>query len=209
MPRAKPLSKSPSRLEGARARMYHDLIFESAEHVFGEHGFETATMQDVAKEAGVSLKTVYASFDGKLELYQEIHEVRSRAFIAAVGEALIGAEGPLEQIARLARAYAEFLLEHAAWLRITLSERVSWGLGPRTGTGSESWLASIRRMTEIVQEGMDRGLFHEGDAETLAATCLAVMQVQIARAVGKGERDAGKVAAEIETQLQRLLGVSR
>ena len=63
---------APSRLEDARTRMYQDLIFESAECVFGQKGFENATMQDIAAEAGVSLKTVYASFAGKKELYDAI-----------------------------------------------------------------------------------------------------------------------------------------
>ena len=35
-----------SRREGARARMYHDLVFESAECVFGDKGFERATIKD-------------------------------------------------------------------------------------------------------------------------------------------------------------------
>ena len=67
-----------SRLEDARARMYQDLIFESAETVFGEHGFENATMQQIASEAGVSLKTVYGSFPGKQDLYEAIMILRGR-----------------------------------------------------------------------------------------------------------------------------------
>jgi AcrR family transcriptional regulator len=185
--------------------MYHDVIFEAAEQVFGERGYEQATMQDVAREAGVSLKTVYASFAGKQELYREIHEVRSRDFLEQVRLALKDAEGPLAQLGQLARAYAGFLLAHDAWLRITLRERVGWGLGPTGGVGAESWLASIRGLTRILRAGMEQGVFHTGDAETLAATCLAVMQVQLARAVERGEHELEKVAASIETQLRRLL----
>ena len=66
-----------SRLEQARQRMYHDLIFESAEHVFAEKGFDDAIMQEIAAEAGVSLKTLYATFPGKRELYDEIQAVRT------------------------------------------------------------------------------------------------------------------------------------
>src|SRR5262249_13217196 len=65
MPRMK---KKNSNLEAARSRMYHDLIFECAERVFAEKGFDESTMQDVAAEAGISLKTLYATFPGKNEI---------------------------------------------------------------------------------------------------------------------------------------------
>ena len=67
--------------------MYHDLVFEAAECVFGEKGFDHATMQDVASEAGISLKTLYAAFPGKQDLYEEIQLVRGAAFVAQVLEA--------------------------------------------------------------------------------------------------------------------------
>ena len=52
-------------------------------------------MQDIASEAGVSLKTVYASFPGKQEIYNEIMEVRGRAMSGAVAQAYAeaGADG--------------------------------------------------------------------------------------------------------------------
>ncbi|MCC6640052.1 MAG: TetR/AcrR family transcriptional regulator [Deltaproteobacteria bacterium] len=200
----KTVASATRRLEDARARMYHDLVFESAEKVFGERGFEHATMMDVAREAGVSLKTVYTSFAGKRELYEEIHEIRSQAFVTQIRQALKEAAGPVEQLGALAGAYASFLLAHEAWLRITLSERVAWGLGPTTGLGADAWRTSLGRIVEIIEAGMAQGVFHPGDAETLAASCLALMQVQIARAVERG-LDREKIAAELETQLRRLL----
>jgi AcrR family transcriptional regulator len=59
------MKKKNSNLEAARTRMYHDLIFECAERVFAEKGFDESTMQDVASEAGISLKTLYATFPGQ------------------------------------------------------------------------------------------------------------------------------------------------
>src|SRR6266850_116888 len=54
------MKKKNSNLEAARSRMYHDLIFDCAERVFAEKGFDECTMQDVASEAGISLKTLEA-----------------------------------------------------------------------------------------------------------------------------------------------------
>ena len=116
----RPEESRPSRLDDARARMYRDLVFESAECVFGQKGFEHATMQDIAGEAGISLKTLYAAFPGKHELYEEIQKVRGQAFMDRVAAAVDPGAPPLERLARAVRAYVDFLFEHRDWLRIHL-----------------------------------------------------------------------------------------
>ena len=102
----------PSRRDDARARMYHQLVFESAECVFGRRGFDGAAMQDIASEAGISLKTLYATFPGKRELYDEIQKVRGNAFVEWVLAASALGADPLDRLDRWARAYVDFLLEH-------------------------------------------------------------------------------------------------
>lgn len=199
-------AKAPrSRLESARDRMYHDLIFEAAEEVFGAKGYAHATMQEIAHEAGVSLKTLYATFPGKTELYHEIQRIRGEEFVARVAEATAGLTDPSARIAHTARAYAEYLLEHNDWLRINLHERIAWGLGPKTEVGGAAWRDGIANLVEIVEQGISDGLFHPGDSETAAMMCLAVMQVQVTRAIEGGATDAEAVGHEIETQLLRLL----
>src|SRR5437660_5927156 len=74
-------SRAVSHLAAAKARMYRDLVFESAERVFAEAGFEGATMQAIAAEAGISLKTLYATFPGKDDVYREIRKQRAREFL--------------------------------------------------------------------------------------------------------------------------------
>ena len=88
---ARPSKKS--NLAAARARMYHELIFECAERVFSEQGFDDSTMQDVAAEAGVSLKTLYATFPGKDDIYREILEVRSHGLLEVSSQADPGSPG--------------------------------------------------------------------------------------------------------------------
>ena len=64
--------------------MYHDLVFDCAERVFAEEGFAESTMQDLAAEAGISLKTLYATFPGKDEIYREILAVRGGGLLDAI-----------------------------------------------------------------------------------------------------------------------------
>jgi AcrR family transcriptional regulator len=198
-----------SRLEEARERMYRDLVFESAEHVFARQGFDEATMQQIAAEAGISLKTLYGTVPGKAELYAEIQETRGREFSHRMTQAMEGGGDPLAVLERGVGAYVDFLVEHPDFLRIHLREGKAWGLQP-SGSGREDWRHGVGGFASILRRGMDEGLFYEGDPEIMAMTGIAVMQVQLARfAEGIGAEDAKVLSDEISLQLRRLLCKTR
>ena len=193
-----------TRLEQARERMYHDLIFESAEHVFAEKGFDEATMQEIAAEAGVSLKTLYATFPGKHELYDEIQAVRIREFVERVLQPLLESGSPLDKLAGGVRGYVDFLVEHPDYLRIHLREGKAWALKP-TGVGEEGWERGVGGFAAVIREGIEQGQFYDGDAELMAMTGTAVMQVHMARlAEGVSADNAEQIREETLTQLTRL-----
>jgi len=187
--------------------MYRDLVFESAEHVFARKGYAEATMQDVASEAGISLRTLYGAFSGKSELYREIQEVRGRAFVQRVAQALAGGSDALEGLAAGVRAYVAFLLGHRDFLRIHLRERLAWGLGPRSGMGAERWHEGVEAVAGTIRRGIAEGSFHDGDPEVMAMMAIAIMQVQLARWAQREdpEQQADALAEEVVLQLRRLL----
>ena len=201
------IKKKNSKLEAARSRMYHDLIFECAERVFAEKGFDECTMQDVAAEAGISLKTLYTAFPGKNEIYGEIQAVRGIAFLDRVRGA--GEGSALEKLEVGLRAFVTFLVEHDAYRRILLREGHAWGLDPTTENTREYWRAGVNHVAAVLRQGMDEGVFHEGDPELLAATVTSVMQVQLAGRLFRAgnQPDAEEIASGTLVVLRRMLCV--
>jgi AcrR family transcriptional regulator len=194
-----------SRLETARERMYRDLVFESAEHVFAAKGFDDATMQEIASEAGISLKTLYATFPGKNELYQAIQERRGHEIVEATGRAYSEGGSADEKLNGGVRAYVDYMLEHADFLRIHLREGKAWGLRPSDAV-AEDWQVGVGNFASIVREGIASGDFYDGDADLLAMSGVAIMQVYMARiAETAGDIEAGALAEEILLPLRRLL----
>ena len=206
-------SPSRSRLELARERMYRDLVFESAEHVIAEKGLEATTMQDIAAEAGISLRTLYAAFPSKEELVAEVQRVRGEGIVAQIAEGIDAADdGPLARLEGGVRGYVEFLLAHPSFLRIHLREGRAWGLEPQSGGEREGWRLGLGRFAAILSKGMEQGLFHQGDPDFLALLGAAVMQVHMAHIAGATRQDADALTSEILLQLQRLFckpGVGR
>jgi AcrR family transcriptional regulator len=199
--------KAASRLADARARMYHDLIFDAAESVFGRHGYDKASMQEISEEAGVSLKTVYATFESKQELFDDITEVRATAFYAAIAEALEGDDDPRERLARATLAYATYLFEHEDWLRIHLHGRIAWAFRPKDPKTAARWDLGRETFSKLLRDGMEQGVFYDGDPDELALLVQTVMQVVVGRAMLAGETDADTVAGDILLQVGRMLGV--
>ncbi|MBW2419384.1 MAG: TetR/AcrR family transcriptional regulator [Deltaproteobacteria bacterium] len=197
--------KAAHRLADARTRMYHELIFESAEGVFGRKGYEGATMQDIADEAGVSLKTVYATYESKQDLYDQIMRERAGGLVALLGSAVETAEDPLEQISRIVEAYVAFVFENEDWLRIHLRARVAWAFRPSDAGIAVSWAAARDIYSGVLSRGMQSGLFYPGDPEETAVLVQSVMQVQMARAVELGRDDPGEVAEAMMVHIRRLL----
>ncbi|MGI9592006.1 MAG: TetR/AcrR family transcriptional regulator [Myxococcota bacterium] len=198
MPR-KPETRS--RLEAARERMYRDLVFESAEHKFAEQGFDDTTMQEIAAEAGISLKTLYAHFPGKNELYAEIQETRGREFVAHVTKAHAAGDSALDSLDRGVHAYVDFLVDHPDFLKIHLRERQAWGLQTE-----EEALDGLGTFITIIERGIEEGTFYPGNAQLLARMGVALIQVPLADwTEGIGAENAESVSEVILVALHRLL----
>jgi AcrR family transcriptional regulator len=193
--------------------MYRELVFESAEHVIAQKGLEATTMQEIAGEAGISLRTLYAAFPSKEGLVAEVQRVRGEEFVAEIAETMDAAEDePLARLEGGVRGYVDFLLGHPSFLRIHLREGRAWGIEPRNGGEREGWRAGLARFAAILRAGMAQGLFHDGDPDFLALLGIAVMQVHMAHIAQATPRDADALTAEILLQLHRLFckpGVGR
>ncbi len=194
-----------ARREDARARMYRDLIFESAECVFGQKGFDATTMQDIAQEAGVSLKTLYAAYPGKKELYRDIQRVRGKAFVESVLVASAMGHTPHDKLALTVRSHVDFLLDHRDWLSFRLRTRVSWGIRPDDEDAAHYWELGLRNISDILSAGMEQGIFYKGIPEDVASVVQSIMQVEVTRAVESDSIDAEQCAAGIMLHLDRLL----
>ena len=200
-----PRKKNPN-LAAARQRMYHDLVFECAERVFAEEGFAESSMQDLAAETGISLKTLYATFPGKDDIYREILEQRGAGLLEAIGAATSAEGTAMERIGVGVRGIVAYLIEHQRFFRILLQEGQAWGLNPRGQDARDNWLAGIVAVREVLSDGIESGEFLPGDPDLLAPTLNAILQVQLAGLIEKAEApDPEAISVAILATLRRLL----
>lgn len=86
-------------------------IIDAAEHVFGEVGFDAATMQQIARRARLSRALVYIYFKDKSDLQFAIAERAGQHLTQRFNEAVARNRKGLDQIEAIGRAYLAFAQE--------------------------------------------------------------------------------------------------
>jgi len=152
-------------------------IVQGARSIFLAQGFDAASMNDIAKAAGVSKGTLYVYFDNKEQLFEAI--VHEECLAHAEGAFNLDAsDHDVEEILRrLGSAYIEFLCspEKASALRtvIAIADRmpeigkVFYETGPSTG---------IAKLADYLRAQTQAGVLAVDDAEVAAAQFLDACQ---------------------------------
>ena len=78
-----------SRARSRQSDFNRQRIVDAARAHFFSHGFRSVTMDDLAEELGISKKTLYAHFPGKIELLE-----------AVLADKFAGVEAKLKEVAR-------------------------------------------------------------------------------------------------------------
>jgi len=145
-----------------------------ARKVFGRNGFHGVSMDDVAREAGVTKPILYDHFSSKEALYLALLDADSLELEERLRSALAAPTGNRERIRASFQAYFEFVDEHAEGFRLLMQETVGANDVFRSGVG--------RVRNRIMQEVSDlivresKGQLDREDADTVALALVGMVE---------------------------------
>jgi AcrR family transcriptional regulator len=182
-------------------------ILDAAALVFGERGFESATLALVAERAGVSPGTVQHYFGTKTALFQEV--IADRFFSGAVEDEalLINHRGSYAELLRalLTRTWAR--LRRPGTADLMLAGMASAGNCPEAGLVVSRELSGRcpRVIQGVIEAGVQSGEFHAVNAELMARVLGAAMKGLV---VGhRRMAQHGHIAADPDAAMQELLAL--
>ncbi len=108
------ISKPPTR-RGQRTR---SKLLDAAEQVFGEHGYERASIVDITRTAGVAQGTFYVYFESKKAVFTELVNTLGTLLRHRLASAVEGLDSRLEVERAGFHAFLEFIEEHRQLYRI-------------------------------------------------------------------------------------------
>lgn len=99
--------------EATRAR-----LIQVAEEVFGEVGFDRASVAEITRRAGVAQGTFYLYYQSKQAIFSELVRQLSRDLRHEIQEAIAGSGGRLEQERKGFEAFFGYVRKHPRIYRI-------------------------------------------------------------------------------------------
>jgi AcrR family transcriptional regulator len=144
-------------------------ILDAAREVFGEMGFEAATVRDIIRRTNLSVGAFYNYYRSKEEVFDALSDDGARRFrpiLHAVSEQATDFESYLRSAVR---AYFDFMAnEHDSWMPHGSKEPA-----PQVRNTPEI-LAVFEEVRSVFANVMERGLAPKVDLDFLAAGCIAV-----------------------------------
>jgi len=175
-------------------------ILDAARQVFGEMGYDVATVRDIIRRTNLSVGAFYNYYRSKEEVYEALSDDGARRFRPILQAQYEQADDFQSYIRGAITAYFNFIVvEDEAWReKPALSER-----HPHVRTETPEMKAVFDQVRASVSGFLERGSAPKVDSEYLAAACIA-----IAREVGDRmmSRRPVDVPAAVEFVVQMILG---
>lgn len=184
-------------------------ILATAQQVFARKGFESATVDEIAEEAGVAKGTVYYSFTSKSELYAGVI-ADGVAWLKAETAKHADADAPfLERTTQIVRTLTDLFLDHTRFVAVFFGE-APHGLDPADKRRIEEERHGLLEFYRaLIAEGIAQGHLRRVDPG-LAASGVLTLLYALCREHGSGDREGAKrdILAFVRTLLSRGIIVS-
>jgi len=145
-------------------------ILQAAYHVFAERGFEQATMDEIAREAGVAKGTLYLYYPSKQDIYSAALHRSVVELAARTAEAVAGASSIEEKIQAFIGVKLRYFEEHRDFFRIYDSEfgRAFCRHGQKARQFDELYLEQVKAIDHVLQQSVRRKAIRPVRTEAVA-----------------------------------------
>jgi TetR/AcrR family fatty acid metabolism transcriptional regulator len=132
-------------------------IITSAIKIFGEKGFQNATIAEIAKDAGIGDATIYEYFKSKEDMLLEIPVEITKELIPQINEHMMGIKGAFNKLRKYIWWYINFLEKNPGYGSIVLLELKT----SKAYISTEAYQSArnfYQIILDIIKEGQEEGL---------------------------------------------------
>lgn len=135
-------------------RFMEDKILRGAAKAFGRSGYQGARLEEIAKETGVAVGTIYQYFENKYDLYIRVLNFFLDSLMETAREAIQGSDEPQERLEKVITRHIEFFEDNPDLFRIYLTGKHEWIIDPIDEPKAKV-LERYTRYMHILSEALD------------------------------------------------------
>ncbi len=149
-------------------------ILDAAAKLFIERGLGGTSMQDIARQLGLTRTAVYYYFKNKEEILKGLTEDVTLAAKQMTGKVAAQRDAePAQALRGLVEQHAELILSRPAEFRVV--DRNEGDMPPKLQAASEAARRGVfENVAAVIQRGVDTGAFHRTDARVAALVILGM-----------------------------------
>jgi len=132
-------------------------IITSAIKIFGEKGFQNATIAEIAKDAGIGDATIYEYFKSKEDLLLAIPVEITKELIPQINEHMMGIKGAFNKLRKFIWWYINYIEKNPGYGTIVLLELKT----SKAYISTEAYQAArnfYQIVLDIIKEGQEEGV---------------------------------------------------
>lgn len=165
--RSRPAGGGPGPQVQDREARRRAAILEAARNLFQRYGYRKTTMEEIARDAGITKPTVYAYFDGKKDVLVSLVEWEGSRVLGAGLASTDDGAGAVEQLAAMFVAVDEFLKKDT-FLRGIVSRDPDVLTPEVIRVAFDFERKIIGAVEKILEKGMDDGAIRKSDPRLMA-----------------------------------------
>lgn len=158
----------------ARGRKTRQKVLDAAEAVFGEKGYDRASIVEITQRAGVAQGTFYVYFPDKKSVFTELVRKLSRELRRDIAAAVEGLSGRIEVERVGFRTFFTFTHQHQNFYKIIRQAEF---------VDEDLFRWYYRKLAEGYTEGLSRAM-ESGEVRSLHVECLAYCLMGISDFLG-------------------------
>jgi len=150
-------------------------IRSKAAEVFAEHGFDRASIRDLAKAADMSLAGLYYYYRGKDEILFDIQFQSFQTLLGIHAEALAGVTDPTRKLERVIGAHCAFFASHLAEMKVMSreAEQLDGEFAKEVGELRRRYVRLVKGILDEI--AAQKGLTPEAPTETAVFLLFGMM----------------------------------
>ena len=141
-------------------------LFTTAVKLFAEKGYENTGIEEITSVAGYAKGSLYYHFGTKEDLFDMLLDEGMKLLNNSIEIKTRHCDNPLDKLKAIIMVQIKSVIRYEDFVTVVINNTLGNTL--RTQKCQNAVDSYIEKIKEVIEEGMAKGIFYQGDAEGIA-----------------------------------------